>query len=301
MKISQTEVLSVMFIFLMVLPFCAVEGRTRLLHSLHEELRDSTRIVPNDHRLSDHSTDPGYSSVRKLLAMEATQAGKSASSENDDTDSVPAAASSGSRRRLPFHTQFVSKFPFFTSAKDSDTVSPSPGTPSPGHNWCINSASSLTPSTPQFENCDHVSILWQNCYQHWGTMLTETRIWGVAKEPGIQLFGQLPTSQGHDLWKSASYVTKQGDPSVSSDCTSERTPKKFDGWQVSDFIDMPFKNEPLSWTKLWAKYKRGGFKLKHRLLNEGRYTDHRPDSDASNGEPLSPVVSWSPYPGLQGS
>lgn len=139
------------------------------------------------------------------------------------------------------------------------------------------------------------------CYQHWGTMLTETRIWGVAKEPGIQLFGQIPTSQGHDLWKSASYVTKQGDPSVSSDCTSERTPKKFDGWQVSDFIDMPFKNEPLSWTKLWAKYKRGGFKLKHRLLNEGRYTDHRPDSDASNGEPLSPVVSWSPYPGLQGS
>ena len=127
MGLSQTGFVSMMFIFLIVLPSCVVEGRTRLLYNLDEESVVGTRgMSSGDQAFSGHrDAEPSYNSVRKLVArrreVEATEA-----------PSVPALSSS--RRRVPFHPSFVSKFPFFAFAKNSDTVSPSPGTPSPGHN-----------------------------------------------------------------------------------------------------------------------------------------------------------------------
>ncbi|KAG0580621.1 hypothetical protein KC19_4G187600 [Ceratodon purpureus] len=138
MGIFRSGFVSVMFIFLMVSLFCYVEGRSRLSHDLHEGSGVGTRVLPSDHPFSDHEIDPGYNSGRKMFAQRSAVAEEFASSKNDaegqeSMDSAPAAASS-TRKRLPFHTQFVSKFPFFNFAKDNSTVTPAPGTPSPGHN-----------------------------------------------------------------------------------------------------------------------------------------------------------------------
>lgn len=138
--ISQAGFVRVVFIVLTIAPDCVVGARTRLLQ--YEDSGVAQAVMPSNSTSSglrltgtQGSADPS-NSWRKLLArpVDSSESDEAAASTNHRLEGQ------ASKSLLPsrFHSHFAaaSRFPsfsFFASMAKGST-SPSPATPSPGHN-----------------------------------------------------------------------------------------------------------------------------------------------------------------------
>lgn len=132
-------VIMILVFFIVCAPGCVFGSRTRLLSSSHEDDSRVDRSKPSETSPSSGlgsitGLDSVGTSYRNLLEKKTREPEEARPTKREGQAPSMSVPSPAPRTQFTLHTHFASRFSGFFRSLAKGSTSPTPGTPSPGHN-----------------------------------------------------------------------------------------------------------------------------------------------------------------------